>query len=132
MSANKEYAFRTTLELPHAKALDRVIAALKEEGFGVLTSVDVKQTFKERLGVDFRDYTIIGACSPPLSNKALNADLEAGLVLPCNVIVYERDGKSAVAIADPVVMIGTLQNPALDPVAREARERLQRVISRLS
>lgn len=132
MSADKGYALRTTLELQHDKALDRVISALKEEGFGVLTSVDVKKTFEERLGVDFRDYTIIGACSPPLSNKALNADLEAGLVLPCNVIVYEKDGESAVSIADPVVMIGTLRNPALDPVAREARERLQRVISRLS
>jgi uncharacterized protein (DUF302 family) len=132
MTAEKKIAFRTIVDLPYAQALEQVIAALKEEGFGVLTSVDVRKTMKERLDVDFRDYTIIGACNPPLSHRALNENTEAGLVLPCNVIVYEKDGKTAVAIANPVVMMGTLGDRALDPVIQEARTRLEHVIAQLS
>lgn len=125
-------AFRTTLDLPYAQAVERVIGALKDEGFGVLTSVDVKKTMKDRLNAEFRDYTIIGACNPPLSHRALNQNLESGLVLPCNVIVYDKDGRSTVAIANPIVMMGTLNDPALDPVARAAKTKLERVMSRLS
>lgn len=132
MTARTEIAFRTTLDLPYAIALARVTAALKEEGFGILTSVDVKKTMKERLGTDFRDYTIIGACNPPLSHRALQEDIEAGLVLPCNVVVYDESVRTTVAIANPVVMMGTLGNRALDPVIREAKVKLERVITRLS
>jgi len=132
MTTREPIAFRKTLELPHAQALERVIAALREEGFGVLTSVDVRKTMKERMNADFRAYTIIGACNPPLSQRAFHENLEAGLVLPCNVIVYEKDGRAEVAIADPIVMMGTLNDPGLDSVAREAKAKLERVIQGLS
>jgi len=131
MNEKKDYAFRTMLNVPYEQALEKVKASLRDEGFGVLTSVDVKETMKEKLGVDFRPYTIIGACNPPLSHRAFEQDLEAGLVLPCNVIVYEKDGGSAVAIADPVTMIGVLENPDLGEVAHEAQAKLKRVIVRL-
>jgi len=125
-------AFRTTLEVSYAQALERVIGALKDEGFGVLTSVDVKKTMKDRMNAEFRAYTIIGACNPALSQRAFHENLEAGLVLPCNVIVYDKDGRTEVAIADPIVMMSTLNDPALDPVAREAKAKLERVMASLS
>jgi len=120
-------AFKVDLELPYEEALERVKAALKEEGFGVLTEVDVRATMKEKLGLDFHAYTIIGACNPSLSHRALDSDLEAGLVLPCNVVVHEEGERSVVMIADPVGMMGSLGKPVLDEVAQEARERLARV-----
>ena len=126
-----EYAFRTKLDLSYKETLQRVKEELQAEGFGVLTEVNVKKVMSEKLGVEFRPYTIIGACNPPLSSRAFNTNLEAGLVLPCNVIIYEQDGKSAVVIADPVTMISTLSDPRLDEVANEARIRLQRVIEKI-
>ena len=127
-----DYAFRTRLDLPYEQAVAQVTAALKDEGFGVLTEIDVKATLKKKLGADFRKYVILGACNPPLANQALNAELEIGLLLPCNVIVYEEDGGSVVSIVDPISMLGVVENPALNPVANEARTRLQRVIEALS
>jgi len=129
---NRDYAFRTRLNVPYEEALDRAKAALKEEGFGVLTSVDVKATMEEKLGVDFRPYTIIGACNPPLSYEALTREIEAGLVLPCNAIVYEENGGSDVAIADPLVVMEVLSKASLDDLAQEAKDRLQRVIASIS
>jgi uncharacterized protein (DUF302 family) len=108
-----------------------VVAALKNEGFGVLTEVDVKATVKEKLDVDFRKYVIMGACNPPLAHQALSTDLDIGLLLPCNVIVYEDDGESVVAILDPISMLDVVENPDLDPVAEEARSRLGRVAKAL-
>ena len=131
MNGKKDYAFRTMLNVPYEQALKKVKASLKDEGFGVLASVDVKETMKEKLGVGFRPYTIIGACNPPLSLRAFEQDIEAGLVLPCNVIVYEMDGGSMVAIADPLTMIAVLGNPDLDEVAHETQAKLKRVIARL-
>jgi len=131
MNEKRDYAFRTTLEIPYGEALEKVKASLKDEGFGVLTEVNVEKVMLEKLGVGFRPYTIIGACNPSLSHRAFEQDLEAGLVLPCNVIVYEKDGRSAVAIADPVTMIGVLENSDLDEVAHEAQAKLKRVIARL-
>ena len=126
-----DYAFRTKLDLPYEQAVEKVTAALKDEGFGVLTEIDVKATLKKKLDADFRKYVILGACNPPLAHQALNTELEIGLLLPCNVIVYEEDGGSVVSIVDPISMLGVVENPALNPVADEARSRLQRVIDAL-
>ena len=125
------YAFRTEIELPYKKTVEKVKEELMVEGFGVLTEVDVEQVMSEKLGVKFRPYTIIGACNPPISNRAFNTNLEAGLVLPCNVIIYEQGGRSIVEIADPATMIATIGDPRLDVVADAARTRLLRVITKL-
>jgi uncharacterized protein (DUF302 family) len=105
--------------------------ALKAEGFGVLTEVDVKATFAEKLGVAFRAYAILGACNPPLSHGALSQELDAGLVLPCNVVVYEDREGTEVVIADPQVIVRTLGKPDLEGVAKEARSKLARVAEAL-
>ena len=123
-----DYGMRTRLELGHEAAVERVTAALKAEGFGVLTTIDVKATMKAKLDVDFKRYVILGACNPPLAYRALTTEPEIGLLLPCNVIVYDADeGGSVVSIVDPIVMLGTGINPALAPVADEAAARLRRV-----
>ena len=129
--ASVEYGFRTHINLPYEQAIEKVTAALKEEGFGVLTEIDVKATLKKKLNVDFRKYLILGACNPALAHHALNTDLEIGLLLPCNVIVYEEDGASVVSIVDPIAMLGVSDNPTLGPIADEARKRLQRVVEAL-
>ncbi len=128
-----DYAFRTRLNLPYEQAIEKVTAALKEEGFGILTEIDVTATLKKKLDVDFRKYVILGACNPPLAYQALNSELEIGLLLPCNVIVYEEDTQkgSVVSIVDPISMLGVVINPNLDSVANEARTRLQRVLASL-
>jgi uncharacterized protein (DUF302 family) len=125
-------AYRTKLDLPYELAIGKVTAALKEEGFGVLTEIDVKATLKKKLDIDFRKYVILGACNPPLAHQALTIQLDIGLLLPCNVIVYEEDGGSVVSILDPISMLGVVENPALDSVAIEARSRLRRVHESLS
>lgn len=125
------YATRTLLDLPYEQAIEKVTSALKEEGFGVLTEIDVQATLKQKLDVDFRKYMILGACNPSLAHEALKVENEIGLLLPCNVIVYEDDGKSVVSIVDPVSMFGVVKNPDLDSVAEDARARLQRVIKSL-
>ena len=122
-----ELAFTVKLSLSYEAALEKVIEGLKDEGFGVLTQIDVKDTLKNRLDVDFRKYAILGACNPTLAHRALSADLETGLLLPCNVIVYEEEDGSTVAIIDPVSMLGAIHKPELEAVAKEARDRLQRV-----
>jgi uncharacterized protein (DUF302 family) len=122
---------RTRLDLPYAQAVERVAAALKDQGFGILTEIDVQATLKQKLGADFRKYSILGACNPPLAHQALTTELEIGLLLPCNVIVYEDDGGSVVSIADPIAMMHVADNPLLEPVAAEARVRLQRVMAAL-
>ncbi len=120
-------SFGLDLDVPYDQALERVSTALKEQGFGVLTEIDVRQTMKQKLDVDFRPYKILGACNPPLAHRALSADLEIGLMLPCNVVVYQQDGGSRVEFLDPVAALGMVQNEQLEPVAREARERLAKV-----
>jgi len=114
------------------EALTRVTAALKAEGFGVLTEIDVKETLKKKLDVDFRPYKILGACNPPLAYRALSAVPEAGLLLPCNVTVsYVEDNVTEVGIVDPLSMLGLIRHPDLEPVAEEARARLDRVAAAL-
>src|SRR5512136_1001621 len=114
-------------------ALTQVTAALKAEGFGVLTEIDVKETLKKKLDVDFRPYKILGACNPPLAYRALSTVPEVGLLLPCNVTVsYVEENVTDVAIIDPLSMLGFVQHPDLEPVAEEARARLKRVAKALA
>lgn len=109
----------------------RVTDALKQEGFGVLTEIDVKATLKAKIDRDFRKYVILGACNPHLASRALDADLAIGLLLPCNVCVWEENGGSVVSIARPDAMFQVVDNPAVKPVADEADERLRRAIARI-
>lgn len=113
-------------------AIGLTTAALKAEGFGVLTQIDFQATMKEKLGVDFRPYKILGACNPPLAHRALTIAPEVGLLLPCNVTVSQvAEGTIEVSAIDPLVMLGVVANPALKPVAEEARTRMERAISSL-
>jgi uncharacterized protein (DUF302 family) len=132
---SQEIGFEVKIDLPYELAVEKVIAALKAEGFGVLTRIDVRATLKEKLGEDFRPYVILGACNPPLAHKALSQDAVVGLMLPCNVTVEEDPvGGSITRIANPEMMmtVGTLQdNPALLEVAQAARSKLERVAEAL-
>ena len=131
---HSSYGFSRTVDLPYEEAVDKVRAALKEEGFGVLCEIDIKEKLKEKIGVDFRRYMILGACNPPLAYKTLQEELEIGLLLPCNVIVYEADdtNRSVISAVDARAMLSVVgTNPTLDRVATEVNERLQRVIGSL-
>ena len=120
------------LTVDYETALVRTIEALKVEGFGVLTEIDVKDTLKKKLNVDYPPYKILGACNPPLAYRALTAAPEVGLLLPCNVTVRElENGAIEVALIDPLMMMGVISNPALKPIADEARARLERVAQAL-
>ena len=128
-----EIGMKVTLEMDYEAALEKVTEALMAEGFGVLTEIDVKATFKKKLDVEFRPYKILGACNPPLAYKALSNAPDAGMLLPCNVTVsQEEDGRTLVSIIDPLAVMGFLVDPALDDVAREANDRLRRVAQALS
>jgi uncharacterized protein (DUF302 family) len=129
-----EMAYNVSLNTPYDESLRRVINALKEEGFGVLTRIDVHDTFKEKLGVEFRKYAILGACNPPLAHKALSSRPDAGLMLPCNVVVEEIDGGTLVRIVDAAAMMqagGLDGDPVLKEVGSEAEARLKRVAEAL-
>jgi uncharacterized protein (DUF302 family) len=127
-----DIGIRTTLSLPYEEAVQKTIDALKAEGFGVLTQIDVQATLKQKINADFRRYVILGACNPPLVHRALSANLDVGLLLPCNVTVYEEGAGSVVTAIDPVEMLGVLkEDPVAHEVAVEARTRLQRVIAGL-
>jgi uncharacterized protein (DUF302 family) len=124
---------RKVLRSGYEEALKRVPEALQSEGFGVLTEIDVQETLKKKLGVVFRRYKILGACNPPLAHRALQAELEVGLLLPCNVIVYEDDdGRTVVAAIDPMEMMAGSEEPELRAVAAQVQEKLERVLGRLS
>lgn len=132
-TANKHhYGFGTTLDVPYEQAIALTKAALQREGFGVLSEIDVQATLKAKLGVDFERYIILGACNPTLAHQALQAEHELGLLLPCNVIVHEHTGGSAVSVVDPAAMLGIVDNPALRVVADEAKARLERTIAHLA
>jgi uncharacterized protein (DUF302 family) len=135
MAGNQEnsgYGFGTTLAVPFDEAIERTTEALKAEGFGVLTTIDVRQTLKEKLDVEFEAYIILGACNPQLALRGLQAEHELGLLLPCNVIVHEHAGMSVVSVVDPAQMLNIVEdNQELRAVAAEAGERLRRVVAAL-
>jgi uncharacterized protein (DUF302 family) len=131
MGESSEYGFKKQLGVPYEEAISKVTAALKEEGFGVLTEIDVKSTLKTKLDLDFRKYVILGACNPTMAHKALSTELDIGLLLPCNVIVYE-DGKSSVVSAiDPLSAMSIVDNPELKDIADTVASKLKKVVDSL-
>jgi uncharacterized protein (DUF302 family) len=125
------YGFSRALDLPFEQAVNRAREALKAEGFGVLSEVDIKEKMKEKLGVDFRNYVILGACNPPIAYQALQEEMGLGLLLPCNVVVYEENGQSVVAAIDAAKMMSIVENPKLEAAAAQVNEMLQRAIANL-
>ena len=127
------YGLKVSLPIPYDDAIGRATDALRAQGFGVLTTIDVKQTLKAKVGRDFRQYLILGACNPPLADRALQAELDVGLLLPCNVIVYETSpASSVVAAMAPLAALGILgDNVALAQVAREADRLLRQALASL-
>ena len=125
------YGYSRTLDVPYSQAVERAREALKAEGFGVLCEIDIKEKLKEKLGVDFRNYVILGACNPSLAFQTLQEELSIGLLLPCNVVVYEQDGRSVVAAIDAAKMLAVVGNPKLEAPAGQVNEKLRRVIDSL-
>jgi uncharacterized protein (DUF302 family) len=130
----RTYGFGTVVNLSYDQAVERTRAALKDQGFGVLTEIDVKATMKAKLDADFKPYVILGACNPRLAHRALSADLGLGLLLPCNVVVYDNlDGTSSVEAMDPEAALRLVgDNPVIAEVAREARVRLRKALDTLN
>ncbi len=125
------YYFSKTIKGSFEEAINKTTGLLKEEGFGVLTEIDVKETLKKKLDVDYKKYHILGACNPPFAHKALQAEDKIGAMLPCNVIVIEQDNGIEVAAIDPIASMQAVNNPALADVAVEVRDKLRNVIEKL-
>lgn len=126
-------AIKRELTANYDEVLAKLSEALRSEGFGVLTQIDVQDTLKQKLGVDFRRYRILGACNPALAHQALGTNLDVGVLLPCNVVIYETDrGSTMVSAVDPVAAIGAFGNENLQQIANQVRTRLERVLEQLS
>ena len=126
------YYFVKTIEGSFEEAIEKVTESLKREGFGVLTEIDVKATLKKKLGVDFREYRILGACNPPFAYQALQAEDKIGIMLPCNVIVQETgEGKIEVAAVDPIASMLAIQNPELGEIAVQVQEKMKKVVENI-
>ena len=123
------YGMTKVVDLPYQQAVDKVTDALKAEGFGVLATINVQETLKQKLGVDLGDYVILGACNPQLAYQALQTEQEIGLLLPCNVIVYTSGGKTAVSVLDPQQALGITNNESLSSIAEEAKAKLERALA---
>ena len=123
-----DYGFSKSVDLSFEQAIEKVTGELKKEGFGILTSIDVKETLKKKIDVDFKKYTILGACNPPIAHNALLEEEELGLLLPCNIIVYEKGDKTVVSVFDPMVMTRVVDNEKIAPVAEQVKEKLERVL----
>ena len=126
-----EYGFTRTVDLPYEAAVQRVTEELKKQGFGVLTTIDVKETLKQKLNVEFAKYVILGACNPPLAHGALEVEMNIGLLLPCNVIVYEKEGKTVVGAFDPMTMVPLVGKKALQAIAADVKQRLEKVLANI-
>jgi uncharacterized protein (DUF302 family) len=126
------YTLSEPTTLPFDRAVERVKAELQVEGFGVLCEIDVQATLKEKLGIEGERYTILGACNPPLAHQALEAEPELGVLLPCNVVVYERDGHTRISAIDAERMLSIVENDELAPIAADVRRRLGDVVARAS
>ena len=127
-----DYAFKKEVSLSYEEAVARVTEELKKEGFGVLTEIDVKKTLKKKLDVEFNKYSILGACNPEFAHKALKAREDIGLLLPCNVIVYENEqGKTIVSIFNPRVMLSLVSDPKVEEIAGQVSDKLERVLNNL-
>ncbi len=125
------YHFTKTIQMPFDDAIGHVTDELQKSGFGVLTTIDVKATLKKKLDVDFKPYTILGACNPQMAYKALQAENKIGAMLPCNVLVQESEGGTEVSAVDPVASMQAIDNPELGAIATEVRSMLKQVIDRL-
>ena len=133
MEKTKEYAFSTVLSTSYEGAVSKVTEALKGEGFGVLTEIDVQSTLKKKLNVEFRKYVILGACNPPYAHRTLQTNLDVGLFLPCNVIVYEADDKKVhVSAFNPLSALQVMKNKELEKIGQEVSEKLRRVIDKVA
>lgn len=132
-AATFDYGMKKTVPLDIDEADARVREALKAEGFGVLTEIDVRSTLDAKLGVDFRPYRILGACNPQLAHRALTSEIDIGLLLPCNIVVYAGDvpGETVVAVLDPEVQLAVSGRTDIEPLAHEVRERMDRVLEAL-
>lgn len=127
------YGISVVLDMDYGQAVERTVAALKEQGFGVLTEIDVQATLKKKLDVDFRPYIILGACNPPLAHRALSTEQQVGLLLPCNVIVFQNDeGTSTVSALNPMAAMTVAGNPALSEVAQAATAKLTAALESLT
>jgi len=122
------YNYKKPVTLSYADAVTKVKDELKKEGFGVLTEIDVKQTLKTKLNIDFENYIILGACNPPLAYQALTAEIDIGVLLPCNVIVYVQNGKTFVSAVLPTVQLGKVGNPELLPIAEQVEKKLKKAV----
>lgn len=133
MERTLKYGFGKTVDLPYEQAVERTRAALAAQGFGVLTEIDVRETLKKKLDVEFRPYVILGACNPPLAHRALSAELDIGLLLPCNVIVYQGDDSNAsvVEVMDPVAALALTGRSDIAELATEVRGRLEKMLAAL-
>ncbi len=130
MTTQQHYGLKKTVSMGFDEALEKTVAALKEQGFGIMTEINVQATLKNKLDVDFKQYMILGACNPPLAYQALQADEEVGLLLPCNVIVYEGDGREThVSMVHPHMMLGVTNNPDVMKVADDALARLEKALA---
>jgi uncharacterized protein (DUF302 family) len=130
MSTTAGYTLTATTAVPFPKAVERVRAELKEEGFGVLCEIDVQATLREKLGAEMEPYLILGACNPPLAHQALSTEPDLGTLLPCNVVVYERDGETHISAIEAERMLSIVGNDTLQPIATKVREKLAGVVER--
>jgi uncharacterized protein (DUF302 family) len=119
--------FTKSIDKPFEVVVEKIKQELQKEGFGVLTSIDLREKFKEKLGIDFHKYVILGACNPPFAHKAVTIEKDIGLMLPCNVVVYEKDGKTVVSIIKPTVAMSAIENEKLLDVAQSVEQKLKKV-----
>lgn len=132
MVEKRQYSLAVRVSGNYPETRERVIEALKAEGFGIITEIDVRETMKQKLEIDFKPYTILGACNPPIAHRALSAENDIGVLMPCNVVVYSNgDGSCTVSAIDSVVQFGKVGNPGIEPLALEIRSKLERALQSL-